>query len=89
MTKVYMVKAICKWDKDSDGEIIGIGSNTEQAKILVRQYIEKVYCYGSHTFDIFEFTLDKFYDDGLIIKHYTKEEVINIAKELGKYNEEE
>lgn len=89
MSKVYMVKAICRWDRDTDGEIIGVASNTEQAKILVRTYIEKIYCYGSHTFDIYEFELDKFYDSGIVVIHYSKDDVLRIARELGKYNDVE
>ena len=82
MTRVYMVKAYHKYDDDT--EIVGIADSLEKADLMVRDYIDKIYCYGTARFDVTWWNLNEHWGEGAHERFYTCEEVIRIAEELGK-----
>lgn len=77
-----MVKAYHKYDDDA--EIVGIADSLEKADLMVRDYIDKIYCYGTARFDITWWNLNERWGEGAHERFYTYEEVIRIAEELGK-----
>lgn len=83
MQRVYMVKAYSKYDDDE--EIVGIAESQAKAEAMVEDYINNIYCYGSTRFMITSWNLNERWGEVRTENYFTYEEVIRIAKRLGKY----
>lgn len=77
-----MIKAYHRYDDDE--EIVGIAESLEKADLIVKDYINKIYCYSTARFNITWWNLNERWGEGAQERFYNYEEVIRIAEELGK-----
>lgn len=82
----YIIKDHSKYEQGED-TIIGICSTSYYAERHVENYIKRVYCYGTDSFDIYKTKMDEDYAE-VLVKHYSYDDVVELAKKFGVYPQE-
>lgn len=85
MEKIYHVYTYDTYDDINAS--LAMCSSLEQADKLIREYIEKCWCFFSTIFYVEEWKLDVRWASNTV-KIYSKDDVLKIGKELGVYKEE-
>lgn len=87
-TKVYIVRHYDIYDAERTEFIFGVASSYDKAVEMIKDEIKNVAAsYHCSRYSIEEWEMDK-RDMGGSIKHFTKQENIEFAKELGVYQED-
>ena len=85
--EVYIVKHRDIYDSDYQEFIIGIGSTYDEAVNIIKDDLKNIpYAYSCYRYEIEKWQLDARYMGGLI-QTFTREQNLELAKELGVDNE--